>query len=483
MDHRRQIRMWVAALFGFFLVLDEYHCDQSSDVEKHLEMGRLMLARNQLQDALTHYHAAVDGDPSNYLTFFKRATVYLALGKAKFALADLDRVLELKPDFIAARLQVAQVLLKQGDLNTAEKVFYDVLSLVPSSEEAMLGIQKVEPLKQNIETARILQIQGDHHGAYSILTSVIESMPWDATLREMRAESRMALGDARGAIADIRSVTRMSNDNTEGYLRLSKMYYDIGEAEESLREIRECLRLDADHKECFAHYKIVKKVAKAITDMIAGETGGDFEQCSSEAKKVLKFEPRAEMVRFLAYEALCKCERRLSRFSESLNNCNEALKIQSIQSVFCERAETYLDTDMFDDAIRDYQAALEIEDGMQRAREGIERAKKMQKQSERRDYYKILGVSRQAGKKEIVKAYRKAAQQWHPDNFQGDEKKMAEKKFIDIAAAKEVLTDPEKRQKFDNGEDPLDPEGQRQQGFNPFQQFHNSPFQFKFHFN
>jgi len=38
--------------------------------------------------------------------------------------------------------------------------------------------------------------------------------------------------------------------------------------------------------------------------------------------------------------------------------------------------------------------------------------------------------------------YRKAAQQWHPDNFQGDEKKVAEKKFIDIAAAKEVLTDP-----------------------------------------
>ena len=37
--------------------------------------------------------------------------------------------------------------------------------------------------------------------------------------------------------------------------------------------------------------------------------------------------------------------------------------------------------------------------------------------------------------------YRKAAQKWHPDNFQGDQKKIAEKKFIDIAAAKEVLTD------------------------------------------
>lgn len=42
-----------------------------------------------------------------------------------------------------------------------------------------------------------------------------------------------------------------------------------------------------------------------------------------------------------------------------------------------------------------------------------------------------------------MKAYRKLAQQWHPDNFANDdEKKKAEAKFIDIASAKEVLTDP-----------------------------------------
>lgn len=139
-------------------------------------------------------------------------------------------------------------------------------------------------------------------------------------------------------------------------------------------------------------------------------------------------------------------------------------------------------------AIRDYQDALEIDEHLQRAREGIEKAKARQKQAERRDYYKILGVSRSATKQEIVKAYRKMAQKWHPDAYQGDEKKMAEKKFIDVAAAKEVLTDPEKRRQFDMGEDPLDPEGGQGGGFrhgpNPFQHFqHGSPFQFKFHFN
>lgn len=81
-----------------------------------------------------------------------------------------------------------------------------------------------------------------------------------------------------------------------------------------------------------------------------------------------------------------------------------------------------------------------------------------------------------------MKAYRKLAQKWHPDNFQGDEKKSAEKKFIDIASAKEVLTDPEKRRKFDAGEDPLDPESQANQGFNGFNPFHFQNFGGKYTF-
>ena len=46
---------------------------------------------------------------------------------------------------------------------------------------------------------------------------------------------------------------------------------------------------------------------------------------------------------------------------------------------------------------------------------------------------------RNARDKEIKSAYRKLAVKWHPDKYDGEDKKMAEKKFIDIAAAKEVL--------------------------------------------
>lgn len=57
-------------------------------------------------------------------------------------------------------------------------------------------------------------------------------------------------------------------------------------------------------------------------------------------------------------------------------------------------------------AISDFHEALDIDSEFQRAKEGIQRAQKLQKQSEKRDYYKILGINRRATKTEITKAYR-----------------------------------------------------------------------------
>jgi DnaJ family protein C protein 3 len=88
----------------------------------------------------------------------------------------------------------------------------------------------------------------------------------------------------------------------------------------------------------------------------------------------------------------------------------------------------------------------------------------------------------------MLQAYRKLAREWHPDKFSDPaDKETAAKKFMDIASAKEVLTDPEKRRQFDNGEDPLDAQEQSQRnqqqhhGFNPFQGFGGGQqFHFKF---
>ena len=65
----------------------------------------------------------------------------------------------------------------------------------------------------------------------------------------------------------------------------------------------------------------------------------------------------------------------------------------------------------------------------------------------KRDYYEVLGVSKSVSSDEIKKAYRKMALQYHPDRNPGD--KTAEEKFKEAAEAYEVLSDPDKKARYD----------------------------------
>ncbi|MCB9916070.1 MAG: J domain-containing protein [Planctomycetes bacterium] len=65
------------------------------------------------------------------------------------------------------------------------------------------------------------------------------------------------------------------------------------------------------------------------------------------------------------------------------------------------------------------------------------------------DYYEVLGVARDASPEEIKKAYRKLALKWHPDRHQGAGEEEAEARFKRISEAHEVLSDPDKRARYD----------------------------------
>ena len=67
--------------------------------------------------------------------------------------------------------------------------------------------------------------------------------------------------------------------------------------------------------------------------------------------------------------------------------------------------------------------------------------------ADKRDYYEVLGVKKGASEDEIKKAYRKVAKQYHPDLHPGD--KEAEAKFKEAGEAYEVLSNPEKKQRYD----------------------------------
>lgn len=82
----------------------------------------------------------------------------------------------------------------------------------------------------------------------------------------------------------------------------------------------------------------------------------------------------------------------------------------------------------------------------------------------KRDYYEVLGVSKNATDAELKNAYKKMAIKYHPDRQVGksdEEKKAAEEKFKEAAEAYDVLRDPQKRQQYDqygfNGRSSVEP--------------------------
>ena len=78
--------------------------------------------------------------------------------------------------------------------------------------------------------------------------------------------------------------------------------------------------------------------------------------------------------------------------------------------------------------------------------------------ADKRDYYEVLGIDKSSSDADIKKAYRKMAKQYHPDVNPDD--KAAEAKFKEVSEAYEVLSDPQKRARYDQyGHAGTDPNG------------------------
>ncbi|XP_071476442.1 dnaJ homolog subfamily C member 3-like [Diadema antillarum] len=466
---------------------DDGEAKSEAEARRYMENGNTLLAAGQLADALAQYNAAIDNDPDNYMVYYKRAAVYLAQGKSKLALPDLKKSMDLKADFTPAIINHGNILFKQGHIHKAREDYESVLKYDRLNKEADKQLGLTHTVEERIKIGDQMFAANNMVDALDAYSRVILYLPWNAEMHRKRAKVYHEMGELYKMIDDLKAVTKLVPDSTEVYLEMSRLHDSLGDLDFALEDIRECLKLDPDHKECFALYKLLKKIKRFLDASENFIRDGRYDDAISKLESAIETAGSGGIYEIRANARICHAHRMAQHTSEALKICGLVLKQDPENvDVLIDRAEACIQNEMYDEAVSSYQKADEIEDS-QRTQEGLDRSQKLLKQSKKRDYYKILGVKRNAVKKDILKAYRQLAMQWHPDKHEGDDKAKAEKMFMDIADAKEVLTDPEMRQKFDAGEDPLDPEQQQQHhhhhnpfGFNPFG---GGGFQFKFHFN
>ncbi|KAF3271389.1 hypothetical protein TWF970_010270 [Orbilia oligospora] len=453
-------------------------------VKSLVDSANVLLAKGQSNDALQFFDAAIEREPSNYLTIFKRGTAYLSLGRTAQAADDFNRVLEMKPDFEAALLQRAKMKLRSGDWVGARSDFKSC----PSDRRQELG--DVDKAESFVYSAQLAYQKQDYHACTEAATEAISFSPGILSLRETRYKCRLAKGEVREAIGDLGHISTLSTALTEPHLHITNLfYYSLNDFDRAMTQIRKCLHFDPDSKPCKKPFRRLKAYNKSLNKamemrgrrqfigaakIIIGTTDepGILTEIRDDIKTLreegLMNDNSPNDLILQLVELVCEIYSEGNNDKRARPFCEETLQLNpnSIPAII-NKAKRLMDEELFEEAIRELSHAKEQDGQNEKIHEYLQKAHVLLKKSKAKDYYKILGVDRDATSREIKTQYNKMVRQYHPDKLKlsGLTKDQAERKMEAINEAYEVLRDDELRARFDNGDDPND-QTQR----NPFHQ-------------
>jgi DnaJ family protein C protein 7 len=261
---------------------------------------------------------------------------------------------------------------------------------------------------------------------------------------------------------------RDAPSNTNVLRIRGKAMYLLGRNDQAINHFQEALRFDPDNKACFALFKQVKKLEKLKEAGNAAFKIGRMQEAYDRYTEALEIDKENS-----TFNAVLHCNRaavalKKGNYKQTIEDCTACLDVDgSNLKALSRRASAYLKIEDYESAIRDLTASKKIAPQDSDVREQLHHAQRELAKSKRKDYYKILEISKDADERDIKKAYRRLALQYHPDKNHSAaeaEKTAAEAKFKDVGEANDVLSDPEKRRRYDSGAD-LDMHAGGHEGF------------------
>lgn len=237
------------------------------------------------------------------------------------------------------------------------------------------------------------------------------------------------------------------------FLRGKALYYQ-GQSQQGSDLLLNALYLDPDNIKCAQFRKKIQKMEalkKEGNDLLKN---GDYQKAYDKYSEAIEIDPNAPSINSQLYCNRAAAAQKMNNEKLAVEDATKAIDLNpNYSKAYQRRSQSYTKLEKFEEALYDMNKVKELEPDNRDINKQIKDLQKMVKQAKRKDYYKILGVDKNASTEDIEKAYKKVAFQNHPDRFPPEEKEERTKNFHDIGEAKSILTDPQKRRQYDQGVD------------------------------
>jgi DnaJ family protein C protein 7 len=425
------------------------------DAAAEKERGNDALRREDFTAAVEHYTAAIDLWPHDWVFFANRAAAHIKLGEWKAAVADCDEALRLEPNSPKPLYRLALCHLSQAQFSEAKAALArleggaaadpSVRKLAGEIAEAEDALRRVDMLLHEDKTTE----------AEAELAPVAARIENTVPLRILRARVLLGHGRVDQAQKLLLALAKQPENsaNVEIVLWRGVAFYQDGQEDLAQRHMQEVLRVDPDNKKALALFKLMRKLESSKADANALFKAGKADEAVRAFSAALQLDARNAQYNSVILGNRAAAYMQLQQWNEAAADCTKSLSLKAENAkLHARRARCWLGLNLIEDAIRDFERSLKIE-ALDSVQEELKMARVSLKRSKQTSFYSLLQVSVTASVDDIKRAYRKLAMQWHPDRQTGPPAalKAAEDKFKKITEAYEVLSDAEKKRKYDLG--------------------------------
>jgi len=419
------------------------------------EQGNQYFKNKDYNKALEFYSKAIDLNPMDPAYYGNRAACYFAMHKYQKCIDDSNDAINIDNKFVKGWSRKGRSEFYLGRFNEAKKSLQKAKELDPNDSSIRNDLNNLSHVERLYQQAESSYESKDFHKALESYKQALMSCPELVPGKIKAIETLSKTGDTKTAIELCNRYGPELSDNVDFLYAKGLALCSHGQIEAGKRVWIEAMKLDPDNAKCRNAIKIVNRQEEFKEKGNAAFKANRNEEAVKHYTAGIDLDPYNKTLSATLYANRAACYLKLKQFAEAVADCNKALQLNDgYAKAYLRRGEAKMEMGEYDEAIRDFNRTDQLDPKLG-ARERMRVANQEAKRAAKKDYYKVLGVEKTAKDDEIKKAYRKLALKWHPDkNSQTEEKKLeAEKKFKDINEAYSVLSDPEKKRKYDLGGD------------------------------